>query len=241
MPFTLAHPAIFLPFRRLHSQYLSWSALITGAMTPDFEGILMLNPKKEYGHTWAGMFYLDLPLGLLLLWVFHRYVKYTLLQYLPDALSGKLAGFTVTHTKKGMAMVLSLLIGISTHLLWDSVTHRNDYLPALQEIHQAGPFRMEGYLWLQYASSVLGVAAIIQMIHALPQTQAPRFRPPKAPYWFRVLGTGLAAALLISLCTPGGISIKSIMVGLLAGLVLTSAYYTTYITKHIKYTGNGKT
>jgi hypothetical protein len=72
VPFTLAHGAAALPFRRLH---LVFSGLLVGTFAPDFEYFLRLSPDDGFGHTLLGTFVLTLPLALLVLWLFHTFVK----------------------------------------------------------------------------------------------------------------------------------------------------------------------
>jgi Domain of unknown function (DUF4184) len=67
VPFTLAHGAAALPFRRLH---LVFSGLLVGAFAPDFEYFLRCSPDDGFGHTLLGTFVLTLPLALLVLWLF---------------------------------------------------------------------------------------------------------------------------------------------------------------------------
>jgi|HubBroStandDraft_1064217.scaffolds.fasta_scaffold451974_2 hypothetical protein len=58
MPFTLAHAAAALPFRRLH---LVWSGLVIGTFAPDLEYFVRFSPNDGYGHTLVGALVLSLP------------------------------------------------------------------------------------------------------------------------------------------------------------------------------------
>jgi hypothetical protein len=99
VPFTPAHGAAALPFRRLH---LVFSGLLVGTFAPDFEYFLRLSPDGGFGHTVLGTFVLTLPLALLVLWLFHTFVKLPVARLLPDAIQRRLAshldefGFGVT-------------------------------------------------------------------------------------------------------------------------------------------------
>lgn len=81
VPFTLSQAAAALPFR--HTR-LIWSAVVVGCFAPDFEYFLRLAPKGGFGHTLLGMFVLDLPVALLVVWLFHRFAKEPLYVWLPD-------------------------------------------------------------------------------------------------------------------------------------------------------------
>jgi len=85
MPFTFSHPAIVLPltFKRLK---LSATALIIGSMVPDFEYFIRMTDHSRYSHTIAGLFWFDLPMGLLICFVYHGVVKDQLFNNLPPFL-----------------------------------------------------------------------------------------------------------------------------------------------------------
>ena len=81
MPFTLAHAAAALPFRRTR---LILSAVVVGTFAPDFEYFLRLVPGGHFGHTLPGVFVLDLPLSLVVLWLFHTYMREPIMTLLPE-------------------------------------------------------------------------------------------------------------------------------------------------------------
>jgi len=129
VPFTLAHAAAALPFRRTR---LIPSALIVGTFAPDFEYFLRLSPKSSFGHTLLGVFVLDLPLAVLVLWLFHVYMKEPLVALLPDPVRRRLVLDPRTFPFWGptrLALILgSILLGVGTHIIWDSFTHPTFWL-----------------------------------------------------------------------------------------------------------------
>ncbi len=88
MPFTLAHSAAALPFRRLR---LVPSALVIGTFAPDFEYFLRVTHSGRFGHTLVGSFVFTLPVALVVLWIFHTFVKVPVTMLLPDAIQRRLA------------------------------------------------------------------------------------------------------------------------------------------------------
>ena len=88
MPFTLSHAAAALPFRRTR---LIMSAVVVGCLAPDFEYFIPFAHHGGYGHTLAGAFEFDLPLGLAVLWLFHRYAKEPLAACLPEGARERIA------------------------------------------------------------------------------------------------------------------------------------------------------
>ena len=80
MPFTLSHPAAAVPFAK---RGLALSALVVGSMAPDFPYFFPLPISSYFSHSILGIGLVNVPLGLILLWLFHRILKYPLLLLLP--------------------------------------------------------------------------------------------------------------------------------------------------------------
>ena len=165
MPFTLAHAAAALPFRRLR---LVFSALIVGTFAPDCEYFLRLGPSGGYGHTHFGAFLVSLPLGLLVLWLFHAFVKAPAVALLPESLQDRLPHepFRFGGASRFALILASLLLGIATHIGWDNFTHRNLWLywhwPFLQQsVHLPGIGSVAVYKVLQHISTAVGMVIVL--------------------------------------------------------------------------------
>jgi hypothetical protein len=167
MPFTLSHAAAALPFRRTR---LIMSAVVVGCLAPDFEYFIPFAHHGGYGHTLAGAFEFDLPLSLVVLWLFHRFAKEPLAACLPEGARERIDGNLHAIPKNSFArlamIVFSILIGIATHIFWDSFTHPgywlSDHLPFLHKIVRIklfGPRPLFGIL--QYLSSAIGIVIIL--------------------------------------------------------------------------------
>lgn len=124
VPFTLAHSAAALPLRRLR---LVLSALVIGTLAPDFEYFLHFSPSGRFGHTLLGSLVLTLPLALLVLWIFHAIVKIPVIHLLPNAIQRRLHDhvyeFRFRGVSRSLLIVVSVLLGIATHLVWDAFTY----------------------------------------------------------------------------------------------------------------------
>jgi hypothetical protein len=124
MPFTLAHAAAALPFRRLRPV---WPALIIGTFAPDFEYFIRLSDEDHGGHHFPDVLIFTLPLALLVLWLFEAYVKGPVVELLPTGLQRRLQSgskpLPSARTERFVVMLGWLVIGMTTHLLWDSLTH----------------------------------------------------------------------------------------------------------------------
>lgn len=170
MPFTLAHAAAAIPFRRTG---LIMSAIVMGCFAPDFPYFLSLNPHMFFGHTFAGMFLFDLPLAIAALWLFHAVLKQPMLMFLPAGFRRRLPSSVNTFPfwpwHRLWLIVLSVLIGTATHLLWDAFTHPDSwiywnwaFLRGSVELPVIGA--IQTYKLLEYASSVFGLAVVVLWI-----------------------------------------------------------------------------
>ncbi len=165
MPFTLSHAAAALPFRRTR---LVMSALVFGCFAPDFE--YFLGHHGAFGHTIEGMFVFDLPLAFVALWLFHHYLKDPLSACLPaGALERFVLGprsLSINSFSRFAMIVFSILVGIATHLLWDSFTHPRTWIyyhwDFLWETVNVPHFGIRPWFGIfQYLSSVLGLVIVL--------------------------------------------------------------------------------
>jgi len=242
MPFTLAHPAAVLPLRKLPHNWFSWSALIIGSMAPDFEAILLLNTDKAYGHTIKGMFLLDLPLGMVLWFAFYWVLRDPVLANLPYALRMRLAHFRISKyvvyfRNNFFKILFSLLIGIGSHLLWDSLTHKNKLFPQLAQVTPIDGKYFEYFMLLQYLSSAAGIIIVSIAIYKLPRRKVKLRMRSQPVFWPIVLTVGTLTVLLLSAySTPAKLQadfyINNILCGCVAGLTVASLL-TRYLIKTI--------
>lgn len=183
MPFTLAHTAAALPLRRSR---LIFSALLVGTMAPDFEYFVRLRPGGGWGHTIPGALALSLPLGFAVLWLFHIFAKAPVVALLPDGVQRRLGPWLKPFSFRGMRrfllVVLSLLVGIATHLAWDSFTHSHRWVyrhVGLLHRHIMLPWfhQMEIYSFLQMLSSVVGVLILFLWIRSWYRATPPSPHP----------------------------------------------------------------
>jgi Domain of unknown function (DUF4184) len=184
VPFTLAHGAAALPFRRFH---LVFSGLLVGTFAPDFEYFLRLSPDDGFGHTLLGTFVLTLPLALLVLWLFHAFVKLPVTRLLPDAIQRRLANHLDEFGFGGVArfalIVGSILLGMATHLAWDSFTHRNTWpyrhwSILSQTFHVPMVGAIPFYKVFQHGSTIIGIAVLSTWLVFRYRATEPSCHPP---------------------------------------------------------------
>lgn len=197
MPFTLAHPAAILPFLR---QPFVPIALVAGALAPDLPYFMrvpvasgdwyepLLNGSNS--HDFAQILTVGLPLSLVVagfLWLVSEPLRWaTPDQWLPNH---KKLGRDPSSARIALWIFYSLMLGLFTHIAWDSFTHAYGWvvqqLPFLSaEIISGFPL----YRILQHASTLAGL-----VILALWYLKRLKANPAKNP---RTAGTGIRLALL---------------------------------------------
>ncbi len=145
------------------------SALVVGTLAPDFEYFLRFGSSSGFGHTLLGAFLLTLPLALIVLWLFHRYVKAPLASIFPESVERRLVpylgGFTFFGLSRFGLIVISILVGTATHLLWDSFTHQTMWLYhhwtfLRQSSHVPFLGTIRNTTLLQHGSTIIGIGLL---------------------------------------------------------------------------------
>jgi hypothetical protein len=159
VPFTFAHPAAAVPLLRPLGRFGSLSALCIGSIAPDLAFIVPINLERAQTHGLAALFLFCLPAGVLVYWLFHALLKAPLIALMPDGIAGRIGA---AGRETWSAVLVSLLCGAMTHLLWDAFTHPGtafvNALPVLQtELANIGGYRVYAFKVLQHGSSVLGL------------------------------------------------------------------------------------
>jgi hypothetical protein len=173
VPFTLAHPAAVLPLRGV--RHLRTAPLIVGAMVPDlplyFPGGLV--HRLPVTHAFAHSFTIDLLIGYLSLAALCL-LQMPLTALLPARARAlcRRALSAFRHPVEWAYAAPALLIGIWTHLLWDSFTHERGWfvrrVEALSAPLTLGPYNGTVYHTLQYLSSVVGLCVLVLWYDRLP-------------------------------------------------------------------------
>ncbi len=166
MPFTLSHPAAILPLRR---KGLVFSALVIGSMAPDFNYFIPYMPEKSFTHSIPGIFLFCIPVGFIVLFLFHKTLKQPFLSLLPENHRLRLlnfsSGFSFLPPRRLFLILFSMFLGVLTHLLWDSFTHLYGWgviaFPFFQQplIH-IGSRGIALYTVLQHLSTAIGLVII---------------------------------------------------------------------------------
>lgn len=236
MPFTFSHPAIVLPLTFLPRKWYSLTGLVIGTVTPDFEYFLRMKVQSSYSHTISGIFWFDLPLGLLLAYVFHTIVRDSLYDNLPLLINSKFLIFKQFdwnhYFKKNWIIVsISILIGVASHVFWDSFTHKNGYfvqiIPLLNDTLNLLGTEIPYFKIVQHSSSLIGALVIAFTLFKLPSDKN-AIGKVNLKYWiiltaltFTIVGIRLLNGLYYRLY---GHLIVSIISAILISLILTPIF-----------------
>ena len=168
MPNPIAHPAASIPFTRLG---LVFSALVIASISPDF-GYLVLHFSyfrslltPFFMNTIWGLIFFDVPMALVLLWFFHTFMKWPLLSLLPESLQRRLfkhaQEFSFGTIRHFGVILISLLVGSLTHVIWDSFTHESGWTVKHFTLLSTPINGIPLYTVLQNLGTVLGLTLLI--------------------------------------------------------------------------------
>jgi hypothetical protein len=209
MPFTVSHIAAVLPGYRPLSRARVLSAAVIGSMAPDFGLLLPGSLARWQTHSLPAVFAFCLPIGLLAFWLTQLLIRPAMVEVLPDGPYMRLRASPAARSPRQLSAWLyaaaAVLLGAATHLIWDGFTHENArgvrMLPMLTDYgpEMAGhPLHL--YRWLQYGSSVIGLAvvaaALIVWLRHAPAPREPPVRRIARPERLAWLGAYLLGPVL---------------------------------------------
>jgi hypothetical protein len=242
MPFTLSHVISIVPIYRYFKKYFSISGLIMGSMAPDFEFFLRITLFGVWGHTFKGIFFFNLPISILLIFIFHIWVRDALITYLPNSISKKYIRYFkfdwLKYFKKNyFKVIVSIFVGILTHFACDNLTHEPNYISplyfqTLENKLQFLGFELPVYGLLQIISSILGLAWFLwEVLQDIKVSTLFTNFGVKSKFWVCIF----LATLTIFCCryligVPDEKPLGQITVVLIGsfvyGLILVSVFYT---------------
>ncbi len=199
MPLTLpSHAAAVLPFLRTPGRGLPPAALVVGCTAPDL-GYAFASSAR-LAHTLPGVFLVCVPAGLVAYVWAEVLLLPALARVLPTVGGVQLARFVRTRglpssAREWGAALLALVLGASTHVLWDGFTHAHMWPARLlyPELRVPGGLLLADAL--QHLSSVVGLVLVVvslaRLYPLLPATE------PVAPFRFWPYLTLMLAAAAV--------------------------------------------
>lgn len=173
MPFTFSHPAIVLPFK---NKYLNFSGLILGSMAPDFIYFVLFSPSSNIGHEFLGFFFFYLPMCFLINYVFYKYIQKVLILSMPNFILNKYIYLTklkntLPSKKEKLKFAISCLIGMITHVFWDSFTHISGFfvnnMDFLRGSINVFNMSISIYKIIQHSSTIVGFLVIFIYLYTI--------------------------------------------------------------------------
>ena len=173
MAFTLAHPSAVI-FSK--SKKFNLGGLILGSMAPDFIYFLLFSPSSNIGHTPFGFVFLNLPLCFLLNFLFYKYIQDFFIMTLPNFISKKYLYLTkkknkITNTRNYIIFLYSCMIGMLTHVFWDSFTHDTGFfvrnLVFLRSKITLLSYHIPVYKILQHSSTLIGFLLLFIFFYSI--------------------------------------------------------------------------
>ena len=258
MPFTISHTAAVLPFSRLLARWHMLSAVVIGAMVPDFHVYIPWHLDRAVTHSLSALVTFCLPIGLATFWVFQLLIKMPMVEVLPDGAYARWKPFAAPanfdSVRRWLLAAVGVLLGSLTHLLWDAFTHEGArgvrMVPMLDEpIFDFGRHHIDAVRLLQDGSSLFGLIAVLLMVsYALrPGAQSPaqpRLLPARernlwvAAYVVAAVGFTVAFVMWVRLRHPGSHSVFYLAidcaVGVLRGLAAAVLAVSTALTLRLR-------
>jgi hypothetical protein len=210
-------------------------AMVVGCLSPDFEYFFRLAPQGDFGHTWLGILAADLPLSLLVLFVYQSCFKAGLYAIAPGLFPFREEERKPKPVARGLGqwaiVVASILLGVATHIAWDAFTHKDLWLYAhvafLRVVVPIPLWHAEMCDVLQVASSVAGVAVLLVLWGRWMEAE----RQPGVPAVRRLGVVFVFLALLAAILRA------EVMVHLYGRLILTIIGVVTFLTALILLVG----
>jgi hypothetical protein len=216
MPFTVSHIAAVLPGYRPLTRAHVFTAAVIGSMVPDFGLLLPGDMSRLQTHSLMALVTFCLPVGMATYWLTLLLIRPAALEVVPDGAYARLRAAppppSIRQFSAWLYAAAALLLGACTHLAWDAFTHENArgvrMLPLLTDYGpQISGHQLQLYKWLQYGSSVFGLAVVAAALllwlrHAPAPLEPPvrRIALPERLAWLGayVLPSVLAMAWLAS-------------------------------------------
>jgi hypothetical protein len=173
MPFTISHAAIVLPFSRPLARWRLFSAVVVGAMVPDFGLFFPWRMHRFETHSAMALLTFCLPVGMAAYWIFQYLIKTPLVEVLPEGAYARWRPFAnpvdFTSVRQWILAACGVLAGAISHLVWDAFTHENArgirMIPWLEEpVVDIGNHRVAGIRLLQDGSSLIGLMIVLGLV-----------------------------------------------------------------------------
>lgn len=197
MPYTISHIAAVVPAYRPLSRARVFTAAVIGSMVPDF-GMMLGDYARWQTHSLPALLTFCLPVGLISYLLTMWLIRPAAIEALPDGAYARLSAAgapPLSSLRHWVLVLLALLGGAITHLIWDGFTHETSrgvrLFPQLLDYGpEMGGHALRLYRWAQYGSSVFGLIVVfiavgVWLAHARSPTPRPvrRLAAAERGFW----------------------------------------------------------
>lgn len=172
MPFTVSHVVAVIPLYKYLGKFGALSALVIGSMIPDFAYMTpYLVHQRMYSHSLVGIYLYGIPMGLTIYFLYHFLMAPVIVSLLPKKLSQYLHADLFLGRIPNIPsyiLVLSLVLGAITHVVWDFFTHFDGIPQYINWFHiplvAIDGYDILPYRVLQHFSSIFGLSLLMFLI-----------------------------------------------------------------------------
>ena len=194
-------------------------------MAPDFEYFFRLTRLGRNSHTFPGLITFTFPVALAFLLLFHVIVKWPLISLLPRGLQVRLVGparqFRWGPPSRFVLILLSLALGIATHIAWDGLAHPGGWAATLWPAMDVPLFYWRRHAFamltlMQYGGSVFG--AVVLMIATARWYRRASVDEDLPPQLSRTVSAAICFVMVATAVTIGALMGAAPSQGLALGL-----------------------
>ncbi len=230
MPFTISHAIAAYPAHYLTRRKIPVMPLVIGSMSPDFPYLLFMTPMHAPGHSIFGVWIYCLLPALLMLTLWYLWLEKPILNLL--ALPRAQVSWNI---REGLLVILGVLLGAYSHLLWDATSHSYGYFVQNSEFWHIELFGLPLYKLNQYGSGVLGLAGLVLWYAKLKAKsqqviESTHLKLAFIIYAFSILFFVLAANLLHDATGLSYVVVRS-AIGLINGIAIGSVIYACCVRR----------
>jgi len=157
MPFTFVHPIAIIPIYKLSKKKLDIVALAIGSVSPDFEYFIRFRLKSDYSHDLILGILFNLPIAIIIYLISKSKITEIILKHTTQKCHTL---YSNIEYKNKWVVFLSIILGMYTHILWDTLTHFNPFtannFTLLSKQINFGDSQVNVYRILQHLSNLLG-------------------------------------------------------------------------------------
>lgn len=177
---------------------------------PDFWYFVRVTGQDRDAHSFPGVLLVTFPLAVVVLFIFHALLKWPAISLMPVRVQEKIVRpareFRWLPATRFALIVLSVALGIATHLVWDSFTHVDGAVvlafPILrQPLFYVGRTALPAFKIAQHLSTVAGGALILVLAirwYRRAESSRVRIRPlVRDSYKLSLLASATMLALVI--------------------------------------------